>query len=296
MADFDIEAYIAGNLSQAELAQFNEEMRRNPAFAKRVAAQQKVEQHLRTQMIRQQVTKVLSEKPKDGIGGWIWWLVGAFLLAACFLFWRIKAADVPTTSAPTPSTPWKTDTLPNSPSEPVMEEVTPTVQEEKPTGSKRQPIAGLPSPDYPAPSVRGQNEENPDRQDLLNKIWYTEFPPANARFGPKYTEVVALLEKRDFTNAFIWLEVEELNNDKNDTLRFLKGYCLLEKGEADALRYFDGLEVKQPSWKPLLQWYHGLGLILKGDMKKAVPVFKKIAATPAHPYKAQAEKALKLLK
>lgn len=84
---------------------------------------------------------------------------------------------------------------------------------------------------------------------------------------------------------------------ENDTLRLLKGYCLMELGEgSEALTYFEKLESRQPVWRLRLQWYRGLSQLLAGDQDQAIRTFRSIASTPGHPYLEQSKKAIQVLK
>jgi tetratricopeptide (TPR) repeat protein len=84
---------------------------------------------------------------------------------------------------------------------------------------------------------------------------------------------------------------------ENDTLRLLKGYCLMEMGEgAEALIYFEKLKGKKPDWELTLEWYRGLSSLLTGDKEQAMAIFSKIAAEPRHPYREQSKKAIQVLK
>lgn len=297
MVKHDIEAYLDGSLGQAEKAQFEEEMRRNPDFAKQVATQQKVVQHLRAQLLREHVASVLSEKPRNRPFGWWWLLLAVAVLAVGFGVWGgQQPAKAPVAPAPViPSAMPDPDSLPSVPSEPVQGSPETTAPEGKAATTKPQPIAGLPASQ--APGLRGQNEEDPAWKTKLDKILQANAPPAASSFGPGFRGEAELMAKREFTQAFVSLEMKERKQDKNDTLRFLKGYCLLELKEgADAIRYFEGLERHQPDWKPSLQWYRGLGLVLTGGGEKAIPIFKEISASPSHPYREQAARALEVLK
>ena len=104
------------------------------------------------------------------------------------------------------------------------------------------------------------------------------------------------LKKRDFKAAYLELERLEGQMTENDTLRYLKGYCLLEMGEGqEALTYFDRLQSRHPVWEPQLQWYRGLAMLLADERGKALALFQQLENQPKHPYRRQAEKAAGLL-
>jgi hypothetical protein len=288
MVKHDIEAYLDGSLGQAEAAQFEEEMRRNPDFAQEVAVQRKVVQHLQGQLLREHVASVLAPKPRDRALVWWWLFLGAVLLAGGFWVWgSSQASNIPTAPAPMAPSAVEPDTLPNRPEQ----------KSPKPAATKPKPIAELPAPHSPGPNVRGLNEENTAWKTKLDKIWQKGFPPAAVNFGPGFRSEAELIEKRDIAQAFVFLEMKERKQDRNDTLRFLKGYCLLELAEgAEALKYFEGLEQRQPEWKPSLQWYRGYGHLLLSDAKKAKSIYKEISTSPSHPYREQAGRVLEILK
>ena len=155
----------------------------------------------------------------------------------------------------------------------------------------------LDSPLYPSPNIRGENEENPARKALLDKIWYTEYPLANTLLSEPFKPADQLLKSRDFNNAYVRLQRLERNQPANDTLRLMKGYCLLEMGEgAEALASLEGLETQHPDWNPQLEWLRGLALVLSGEKEKAVAQFRSIVSQTKHPYRLQSERAIELLK
>ena len=155
----------------------------------------------------------------------------------------------------------------------------------------------LDSPLYPSPNIRGENSENPAWKALLDKIWYTDYPLANTLLSEPFKPADQLLKSRDFNNAYVRLQRLERNLPPNDTLRLMKGYCLLEMGEgAEALVSLDGLETQQPNWNAQLEWLRGLALVLSGQKEKAIAQFKSIVSQTKHPYRLQSERAVELLK
>jgi len=163
--------------------------------------------------------------------------------------------------------------------------------------AKIKPSENLPSPRFPAPNIRGENSDNPAWKALLDQVWYTDYGTAGPRPTGVFSAADQLLKARDFNTAYIRLQRLEKNLPENDTLLYLKGYCLLEMGEeSEALNYFEKLQGRQPNWESSVQWYRGLSLLLTGDQEKALTVFRKIAASPRHPYRARSERAITILK
>ncbi len=300
MKRFDIEAYLEGSLSQEAQAAFEQELRQNPAFAQQVEAQRKAIQLLRRQLLRERVTTALAEEPvRRKTRRWWWALVGTLLilLAGYFFILRKKPGNPLPANQETvpPDTARENEKILNVPSQEGK-----TIEDKK-APDQPQPVAenkpsGLLPPAYPSPNVRGQNDGNEAWKALLDKVWYTQLPPGAARFGTSYADIVKALSEREFEGAFVQLEMLESTLPESDTLRLLKGFCLLEMGEgSDALRYFSKLEDKQPGWKAWLEWHRGLALLLMGEVRKAAPEFRKIAKEKNHPFQRQSQKALDIL-
>lgn len=175
------------------------------------------------------------------------------------------------------------------------------------TGDKKasEPIAQLrpeerlPTPRYPAPNVtmiRGDENENKALKSLLDQLWYTDYPLRGLTVNGAFEKVDIALKKRDFMAAYLELEQLEETRSANDTLRYLKGYCLMEMGEANvALTNFNAVQGRHAAWEAQLQWYRGLALLMVDKRSEALPIFKMIAANTKHLYHRQAEKAAKLV-
>jgi hypothetical protein len=298
MEKFDIEAYLDGKLEREALNAFQQEMRENAAFAQRVEQQRKIRQHLRTQLLREHVAASISAQPRANVfRRWPLLLsLGGILLIvlAVYLFVFQKA---PNTALPTNDIKQEKQPAPapeQVPANPVLEQPTPP-RSSQPIADNRS--SRLRPPYYPAPNIRGQQDENTAWKKTLDQLWYTQFPPQNTRFNADFSASAQLLTARDFPAAFVALETLELQQPENDTLRLLKAYCLLEMGEgAEALRYFDQLDGRVPQWDAYLEWHKTLSILTIGEQKKALPKFRKMANTPGHPFQKQSLRALEVLK
>lgn len=168
---------------------------------------------------------------------------------------------------------------------------------------KTEPIAETPKTDFEkkytrqiAPTVRGENQSDPARQALLDKIWLTEYPPAGMSFGEKFSEVDKLLRARAFSGAYVRLQRLERTSPANDTLIFMKALCLLEMGEGEAaLSNFDKLVGGQSAWQPAIRWLRGLAFLLAGRDDAALDLFRKIAGLAGDPFQSSARRAVRLL-
>jgi len=161
------------------------------------------------------------------------------------------------------------------------------------------PAERLPNPRYPAPEatmIRGDETADKARKALLDQLWYTDYPLTGLKTSQSFTKADESLKKRDFNAAYLELGRLEGQMAQNDTLLYLKGYCLLEMGEGnEALTYFDRLQGRHPAWEPQLQWYRGLAMLLTDEREKALALFKQLETQPKHPYRRQAEKAAGVL-
>lgn len=157
----------------------------------------------------------------------------------------------------------------------------------------------IPEPLNPAPDLvatRGAGQANTALQALLDQLWYVDYPLLGLDISKAFPNIDEKLKKRDFTTAY--LELEQLGSTlpTNDTLHSLQAYCLLQTGEGqEALLHFDQIQSLQLDWKPQLEWYLGLALLLADKKPEALAQFTTIAANPRHPYRRQARKAMKLL-
>lgn len=289
MEDFD--KYLSGEMNEEERRRFEQAMADDPALQ----AEWQVWEGLRQLRQEKKVAEVavarkawerqrLFRRLLMGCA-----LAGLFVLAVFVFF---KNEKTPTVTAP-PGQNAPTE-QPVQPTE--KEDVEPVLPQKKET--KQAPIAATkPSGNtYPAPNVRGENAGNKAWKALLDQVWHTDYPPAGAVFDEPFGQADQLLKDRDFNKAYVNLQQLERSLPDNDTLCFMKGYCLMQMGEgAEALAYFEKIETPPPAWEPQLQWYRGLSLLLAGEKEKALAAFRGIASAPQHPYRPQSQRAIRLL-
>jgi len=205
------------------------------------------------------------------------------------------------TPAPPPTQQPKQQQQPIPPSagDPDIPFIKPQDKKENAPIAQVSPGERLPNPSHLAPEItmmRGDEQVNKALKALLDQIWYTDYPLKGLKVSGSFKQADESLKKRDFIAAYLELEQLEGQMAGNDTLRYLKGYCLLEMAEGnEALTYFDPLQGRHAAWEPQLQWYRGLAMLLADKRPEALAQFKRVAAKPGHLYRRQAEKALKLL-
>lgn len=314
MANFDVTAYLEGELSEQDKANFEAEMKINPDLAGEVKLMRQITKDLETELIREKVTAALSEKPnlndeRSRDNKWTGEILGILVLAiAVFFFFNQDEEASPVVEE---KVEW-----PNAPKEvPAEDEIetkksaspkekqnNSSAEKEKP---KKQPIAEskppieLPAPLYPSPNlqnVRGGGEENEDLKNILDQIWYMDFPPEGTTFSLPFEKAGDLLIERDFTKAYVRLNLLERKNPENDTLNFMKGYCLLELGQGEeAIKYFEKTNNPPQNWQNYIDWYSSLANIINEDIQTAKSSLLPITKNRKHLYHDEALKALNIL-
>lgn len=222
---------------------------------------------------------------------------GLVLLCMAIGLWYFMT-DKPRTNQSQPAE--KTSPLPAPESTPVIDTLlhsTPTPSE-KPL--KTTPIAANKSensPRYDAPLLRGgSSAPDPHRKALLDAIWHTDYPAQSMQLSADFTNADRLLRNREFEEAYVNLQKLERKMPDNDTLRLLKGYCLLEMGEGSAaLEYLQPLSSRHQDWQAMLDWHQTMAWLLTGSDDKAMEQLKRISAVSKHPYRSRSQRALQLL-
>lgn len=322
MKQFDIERYLEGDLSQTEKVAFEQAMQANPVLAKEVALQEQLARDLQIQLVREEVMAAMQEQGEedgpDKGGNKPWrFLVGFLFLmipVSYFLLFPKTPAPIEDAAIVSPKIIESGDTReekkavpPKSNEEPAKETPTPSVKKQKdkkPAApvQKNRPIASTePLPDlrpplHPSPTLRGQNKEDESHQALLDAVWYTQLPPEQGPFEPPFDKINDLLKERDFTSAYVRLQMQERKTPENDSLAFLKGYCLLEMGEGvEAYNYLSQLKDVPSNWTAYVEWYQALAYLQVKDIQQAVSALKRIRQQDDHPFQKESEKALQLL-
>lgn len=300
----DIEKYLNDEMSPEERARFERKLERNPELRAEVEAERAFLDRLKTQLLREKIAAALADggedHPPEKTTGKSWiWLLGLLLLATVAAFWVIGwyGNEQPDPAAPDPpvemqQTPEVQEVAPM----PAEEDAPPSApaQEQKPA----RPIAENPTvpPHANQPGVRGEEIEPGDWGKLVESVWVTRFEPKTGEYGERFAPVADLLKAKKFTDAFVQLTLLERQAPGNDTLAFLKGYCLLEMREGEeALRYFGKLE-KGNLWGEEVEWFSLLAHLLAGERERALNAAEKIAGRRGHRYRAKAEKVVEKLK
>lgn len=281
----ELDKYLSGQMSDEE----------RPAFEKRLAEQPDLQAELlvreglqqwrieRSVAAAAQLRKGYERRARRQRRVW------SGLAAACVLgalAWWYFPKSTNSALPPSPPVELPADSIAPQPPAPPSPSSGPVIAE-------RQASPGSFSP---APNVRGSENEAAASQALLDQLWYGAYPPASWQPDEELAPADTLLRQRSFAQAYVRLQRLEMRRPDNDTLRLMKGYCLLEMREgAEALRYLENLEARQPEWKAYLQWHRGLARLLNGEQAAAVQEFRVIAGQAGHPFAAQARKALGVL-
>lgn len=302
----EIERFLSDEMDAAEKAAFEEEMQGNPALAEEVARLRALTEAIEEVELQNRVSKALERLPaQPNPRSRPWWLL-LLLLAGGTLIGLL--AYQPWADRPTPAQ--QQITTPPDTSDSLQERKTesppmapPKSPEKKSPITPKGPIASAeprdqgPPRTFPAPQLRGSGQTSDTaRQTLLNALWYTVYPPTNLSLTGSFRQIDQLLQNRDFSKSYARLQLLERQLPANDTLFFLKGYCLLERGEGtEALRYFDLIKEKTSFGTELLHWYRGLALLLSREDELAKRTFEEITKNADHLFHSQAENALRQL-
>ncbi len=299
MEDFD--KYLSGEMTDGERQRFKQVLAGDPALQTEL----RVREGLRQLRLQKKVEVVATaRKDWERQRNWRRILVGFVLagLVGLAIFVWVKNEPLPPTS---PSTQWPNqEAAPTvDPSQPTeKEEVAPVLPEKKEAKPGRQPIAeaqpsggSLPPPaDFP--NLRGEEAAASEMKNLLGQVWYAQYPLSGMKPAEVFAEANALLMGREYEKAYAKLQRLERKLPDSDTLRMMKGFCLMYMGEGtEALRYFDDVGEQPLPTQQLLEWYRGQCLLLSGKREEALVVFRKIAADPKHLYQRQGQQAMKFV-
>ncbi|MEL7160348.1 MAG: hypothetical protein AAFN92_06300 [Bacteroidota bacterium] len=251
---------------------------------------------------------------------WRWFLVLVALLSlglGAWLWWRSRSEPEIPRASPSDLRSLRADTLRGEQAPPVLTPAEDTViyaQEDPPedpvvtppvaTSPPEQLAQALPweklaPPAHPAPrgGMRGGVGTQEEREQLLNEIWYLDYPLTGLKVEAAFPAVDSLLRVRNFPRAFLELRRLEQETEMNDTLRFLKGYTFLQMGRGkEAVTLLEEIEPVAPAWRAQRDWYRGLGLLLAGRKREARTLFSGLTEDADHPYALPAGKAAYLLR
>lgn len=305
------EKYFLGEMNAAETANLEQELAENPALREQFEQEKAFFEMLKNQMLRRKIEAALREpdglptpKPKNPPRKiWLWLALSSFaLLTALFLRRHFSAPTgsgvLPEALPKNPNSQPPADTFPfpkiENPSPGNLPPEKLPTQTGKP--SEKMPIAQAVEP-HSLENFRGANSAKTPWADLVEKIWFAPLPVAPEKVASAFLPAVELLSKNDHAEAFRQLrKLENSGLAANDTLVFLKGYCLMQLWEGHAAqRNFERLAAKPNAWQADLAWYAGLCHLLAGEKRAAVLVFEKIAGQVGHRYRFEAERALELL-
>ncbi|MBK8561942.1 MAG: hypothetical protein IPN76_00955 [Saprospiraceae bacterium] len=299
MEDFD--QYLSGKMDAEGRRRFEQKIATDPALQ----AELRVREGLRQLRLEAKVAQASTARREwERHRNWRRILVGCAIagLFGLAVFVWVKKEPLPPTP---PATQWPNqEAAPTS--EPLQptdeEEIAPVLPEKKTTEPIQQPIAEakpnldqLPPPaDFP--NLRGEDVEAYELKKLLDQVWYAQYPPAGFKLDGAFEEADALLMGREYEKAYGKLQRLERKLPDNDTLRMMKGFCLMYMGEGtEAIRYFDAVGEQPLPTQQLLEWYRGQCLLLSGKREDALVVFRKIAADPKHSYQRQGKTAVRFL-
>lgn len=297
------EKYLLGEISEAERASLEQELKNNPELRIQFEKDRAFMESLQNVMLRRTIKAALStpDTPQQNVKSnkrrLTWIMLPVVLLFVSWLVWNnftVSTPVPPDEMAPPAQVPVKPE-LPATHPPGADEENKQVVEKEKREPGGQMAQASI-AP-HSLRGLRGNGQKHTPWADLVVKIWDAPFLFTPASFGERYQPVASYLSKNNTVEAYLLLRKLEMQSPGNDTLAFLKGYCLMQMWEGEeAWRYFSQISDKQHPWVDEVQWYEGLCHLLTGEKVDAIAVFMYIAGQKKHPYRSQAAKALKLLR
>lgn len=279
--------YLSGQMSDEERRSFEKKLAEEPAWQAELLVREGLQQ-LRIREATAAATQLRKRYERRARLQRIAWAGITAVLVLGALVWRYFPKSTGSAPAPRPSIESPADSVSTQPPGPAPSP--------GPVIAEKQQDASAADPFLPTPDVRGSNADTGDWPARINELWHTVYPPANGQLSETFAAADTLLRQSNFALAYVRLQRLEMRLPANDTLRLMKGYCLLEMREgAEALQYLENLETRQPEWKTYLEWHRGLALLLAGDRTAATQEFRAIAAQADHPFATQARKALDVL-
>ncbi|MCB0519271.1 MAG: hypothetical protein H6577_00345 [Lewinellaceae bacterium] len=304
----DFEKYFQGELNEEERRRLEQELAENTELKAQFEQDQDFLEQLETQLLREKVKAAMAgsaganDAPAPTKGRSLWWLL-AVGVAALLIAWAVwnpfsngPSPVTPVAPNAPPSTTWPAGEAAPAAPETAPEAPAPTEQP-RPANPPGRPIAEtLPDPveAHALEGVRGESKENSPWQALVEKVWYAPLPGKVENFPTGYRPALQMLKAGKTMDAFMALEELGSSQPANDTLSFLKGYCLMQLWEGrEALRLFDSLQGKPHPWQSETAWYRGLCYLVMGQKEQALGVFRQVAGRPGSAFAKRAKEALK---
>jgi hypothetical protein len=287
--NIDIERYLNDEMSPEERAQFEQNTEQDPAMQAELEQARALLARLKAQLLRERVQRALAADEAASLPTvttskrWLWIPLVLLLPVAATMYFAGRDKDKETTISKDEKDPEDQDSI-------QTPDVMPEILDES---ALAPPIAQAPALILPSgPSVRGEGEAPDNREKLEAAIGDIPFEPKQEAYNERFAPALRLLMEKSFIDAFVQLQLLELQIPDNDTLAFLKGYNLLELGEGqEALRYFGKLPPGS-QWEPEVAWYSILAHLISGQARLAAAKAKVIAGDPSHPFRAEARALL----
>ncbi|MEZ4987922.1 MAG: hypothetical protein R2795_23310 [Saprospiraceae bacterium] len=268
---------------------------------------------LRALQIKEAVRKAAAQRVQQQKNGgkpsWFWMLgIAAAILLIVYLAQPTEQEIVVIPSQEdviSPPTPPVAPMLPAEDEQELPDEPTAVLDDEsEPVAMNHtmsNSVLGKPMHGMPRGQIRSRAGNDESEREVLqakyDQIWFTQYPLLNLPLThTRYREVDSLLKHTRYALAYAKLNSLERRIGSNDTLLYLRGYSLLEKGEGqEAYRTFENIVDIPPQWEAQIQWYKGLALLISEDKPVLNDIIKQIASQPNHLYYQQALKVVATL-
>ena len=323
-----IEAYIFAEMSADDRANFEKEIAQSADLQALVAERQELAVLVRRAFIREKVREAQNlsssaeaETP-SGVSGrtvamqpWRIAMAAAFaavLAAAAWFFWQqteklqadIAQIDHKTAKPGLPTTT-PVEATPNTENKPIAAVESPKTDEnikvltdnpaKKPSKIAQAPIDRNVSPQTYGTETRGvaQPKLKNDKGESVYQAVHQKMDMSRFK-GTTFDGFVKLFDEKKFSDAARLLKQMEIPAGQEDARELLLGIASLELGDTNsAVRHLMDVYEPKNAYYAESQWWMALAFCREGKLDAAREIFQKISKLNNHPYRAQAENALK---
>ena len=291
MDKFDIEAYLDGRLSEEDRVKFEQELKNNASLAKDVSIQKLLRTDLQQLSLRERIKAALNtdesqnDLPKQGYIKWI--VIGLLLAVLTYVgFHMVSSQSKNEDNNPTLQEPTTQETLgPITQDSTLLNPIDIKKEVQQPGNHNKEIESNNPKAESrviyaqdvkqnqiktnPYGELRGSESEKSDKSKIIEDNWKS-LPIPNHLFSEKTTKVLELLNDKTPEKAYVRLQILERSYPKNDTIKWIKCFTLLELREGgevlSILQNLDPTEIKLTNHK---KWYKAMSYFLVNDIENA---------------------------
>ena len=300
MSYAEIDDYLEGKLEGDALHAFEEKVKTDTSLQKQLDHERAMREHLSDQLLRERIRAARAGGDFPETNGKKRWLIGllGLLLFSLVAFFFLKK-DKPNSALPLEKNEAKTvvplEDNASKPSE--MPHIKPETEQK---AEKPRPQAQMPKPNRPIAQatplkpenletkLRGGGAASSEWAVFVQSVWRTDFKAVSPQAKGQFPEIADLMSNGNYEDAFVELQLLDVEKKETDMAKLLTGICLLELHQGtEAMQYFDKIQDKKP-YAMALEWYQVLAMLLRGEGTAAKSVAAGIAQQEGHPFRKEA--------